>query len=122
MLAATGCPAIELVTADYGPVAITGRPSPVDGTAFMYSPRRTILDHLIVQASGAAGAEVRSRCWRTCLQLTDRLSCVCYEQKRENDLEERLNHRNGPGFFTASRQGNEGSAAETISANENTVS
>src|SRR5690349_1190386 len=39
-LAATGCPAIELVTVDYGTIAISGRPSPVEGTAVMYSPRR----------------------------------------------------------------------------------
>lgn len=58
-LSATGCPAIERVTADYGVVAISGRPSPVDGTAIMYSPRRTVLDLLLVQAARAAGAEIR---------------------------------------------------------------
>ena len=58
-LSATGCPAIELVTADYGPVAISGRPSPVAGTAIMYSPRRTVLDLLLVKAARAAGAEIR---------------------------------------------------------------
>lgn len=58
-LAATGCPPIHLVTADYGAVAIRGRPSSVDGTAIMYSPRRTILDLLMVEAARAAGAEIR---------------------------------------------------------------
>ncbi len=58
-LAATGCPAINLVTADYGAVAIGGRPSPVDGTAVMYSPRRTILDLTLVEAARAAGAAIR---------------------------------------------------------------
>jgi 2-polyprenyl-6-methoxyphenol hydroxylase-like FAD-dependent oxidoreductase len=58
-LAATGCPAIERVTADYGPIAISGRPSPVDGTGIMYSPRRVILDALLVEAARAAGAEMR---------------------------------------------------------------
>jgi 2-polyprenyl-6-methoxyphenol hydroxylase-like FAD-dependent oxidoreductase len=58
-LAQTGCPAIDLVTADYGEVAISGRPSPVDGTALMYCPRRTILDHLLVEAARTAGAEIR---------------------------------------------------------------
>jgi len=57
-LAATGCPAIELVTADYGPVAINGRPSAVRGSAAMYSPRRTVLDQLLVEAARAAGAIV----------------------------------------------------------------
>src|SRR5947207_2368083 len=28
-LAASGCPAIDRVTADYGPIAVSGRPSPV---------------------------------------------------------------------------------------------
>jgi len=58
-LAATGCPAIDLVTADYGPVAINGRPSPVRGSAAMYSPRRTVLDQLLVEAARTAGATVR---------------------------------------------------------------
>jgi 2-polyprenyl-6-methoxyphenol hydroxylase-like FAD-dependent oxidoreductase len=58
-LAATGCPAIERVTADYGPVAVTGRPSPVEGTAVMFSPRRTVLDRLLVEAARACGAELR---------------------------------------------------------------
>jgi 2-polyprenyl-6-methoxyphenol hydroxylase-like FAD-dependent oxidoreductase len=58
-LAATGCPAINQVIADYGAVALRGRPSAVDGTAAMYSPRRTILDHLLVDAAREAGAEIR---------------------------------------------------------------
>jgi 2-polyprenyl-6-methoxyphenol hydroxylase-like FAD-dependent oxidoreductase len=58
-LAASGCPAIEQVTAGYGSVAISGRPSAVDGTAVMYCPRRTVLDPLLVDAARAAGAEMR---------------------------------------------------------------
>jgi len=58
-LAATGCPAIERVTADYGPVAVSGRPSPVEGTGIMYCPRRTILDLMLVEAARGAGAEIR---------------------------------------------------------------
>jgi 2-polyprenyl-6-methoxyphenol hydroxylase-like FAD-dependent oxidoreductase len=42
-LAATGCTMINQVTADYGAIALRGRPSPVDGTAAMYSPRRIVL-------------------------------------------------------------------------------
>src|SRR5262249_9140273 len=49
-LAATGCPPIERVTADYGPVAVSGRPSPVEGTQIMYSPRRIVLDLLLIEA------------------------------------------------------------------------
>jgi flavin-dependent dehydrogenase len=58
-LAASGCPVIERVTADYGSVAIGGRPSAVDGTAVMYCPRRTVLDPLLVDAARSAGAEMR---------------------------------------------------------------
>lgn len=58
-LAASGCPPIDRVTADYGTVAVHGRPSPVDGTAAMYCPRRTVLDALLVASARAAGAEIR---------------------------------------------------------------
>jgi 2-polyprenyl-6-methoxyphenol hydroxylase-like FAD-dependent oxidoreductase len=54
-LTATGCPAVNQVIADYGAIALSGRPSPVDGTAAMYSPRRTVLDHLLVEAAREAG-------------------------------------------------------------------
>src|ERR1041384_4934121 len=58
-LAESGCPAIERVTADYGPVAVSGRPNAVDGTAVMYCPRRTILDAMLVEAARSAGADMR---------------------------------------------------------------
>jgi len=58
-LAATGCPLIEAVNMHAGSVAFRGRPEPVDGTAAMYCPRRTVLDKLLVDAARAAGAEVR---------------------------------------------------------------
>ena len=58
-LAATGCPMIDQVTADYGAIALRGRPSSVDGTAAMYSPRRIVLDNLLVDAAREAGAEIR---------------------------------------------------------------
>ncbi len=58
-LAATGCPPIESVTLDVGPVAIRGRPDAVDGTAIMYCPRRYVLDALLVEAAREAGAELR---------------------------------------------------------------
>jgi 2-polyprenyl-6-methoxyphenol hydroxylase-like FAD-dependent oxidoreductase len=58
-LAATGCPPIHRVTADYGPVTISGKPSAVRGTAIMFSPRRIVLDQLLVTAAREAGAEMR---------------------------------------------------------------
>jgi flavin-dependent dehydrogenase len=58
-LAATGCPPIETVNMYTGSIAMRGRPEPVDGTAAMYCPRRTVLDKLLVDAAREAGAEVR---------------------------------------------------------------
>ncbi len=58
-LAATGCPPIHRVTVHYGSLAISGRPSAVEGTAIMFSPRRTVLDQLLVAAARRAGAEMR---------------------------------------------------------------
>jgi 2-polyprenyl-6-methoxyphenol hydroxylase-like FAD-dependent oxidoreductase len=58
-LAATGCPPIHRVTVDYGPLAISGRPSAVEETAIMFSPRRTVLDQMLVSAAQRAGAEMR---------------------------------------------------------------
>lgn len=58
-LAATGCPPIETVNMHAGSVSFRGRPEPVDGTAIMYCPRRTVLDKLLVDRAREAGAEVR---------------------------------------------------------------
>lgn len=60
-LAATGCPLIETVTLHFGLAVLRGRPDAVEGTAAMYCPRRTILDHLLVMMAREAGAEVRER-------------------------------------------------------------
>jgi 2-polyprenyl-6-methoxyphenol hydroxylase-like FAD-dependent oxidoreductase len=58
-LARSGCPPIDAVTLDVGPVSIRGRPDAVDGTAVMYCPRRLVLDAMLVEAAGEAGAELR---------------------------------------------------------------
>jgi 2-polyprenyl-6-methoxyphenol hydroxylase-like FAD-dependent oxidoreductase len=60
-LAETGCPPIEKVQIHFGPASVCGRPEPIDGTAIMYCPRRTVLDALLVDAARHAGAEVRER-------------------------------------------------------------
>ena len=55
---ATGCPPIDTYAYDFGPFTIAGCP----GTAefpVAYSPRRTVLDKLLVDAAAEAGAEVR---------------------------------------------------------------
>jgi 2-polyprenyl-6-methoxyphenol hydroxylase-like FAD-dependent oxidoreductase len=57
---ATGCPAIEHYTFDFGPIAITGTQRAADdGGRTSYAPRRTVLDKILVDAAARAGAEVR---------------------------------------------------------------
>jgi len=58
-LVATGCPPILDYRFDFGEFRIVGTPRPVEGTDVAYAPRRTVLDHLLVRAAAAAGAEVR---------------------------------------------------------------
>ncbi len=53
-LARTGCPPIESVTLDVGPVSIRGRPDAVHGTAVMYCPRPRVLDAMLVEAAREA--------------------------------------------------------------------
>ena len=57
-LVATGCPPIPQYTFDFGPLAITGTPG-LPSEPVSYAPRRTLLDHLLVEAAAEAGAEVR---------------------------------------------------------------
>src|SRR5262245_8686804 len=56
---ATGCPPVEGYSFDFGLFTIKGSPRPFDGTAVGYAPPRTVLDKILVDAAGAAGAEVR---------------------------------------------------------------
>ena len=58
---ATGCPAIERYSFDFGPFTISGTPRPCGGIATGYAPRRTVLDKILVDAAARAGAEVRER-------------------------------------------------------------
>jgi 2-polyprenyl-6-methoxyphenol hydroxylase-like FAD-dependent oxidoreductase len=58
-LEATGCPPLHTYSFDFGPVTITGSPRPIEGVNTAYCPRRTILDQILVEAAGEAGAEVR---------------------------------------------------------------
>jgi len=58
-IVASGCPPITRYAFDFGPVTISGRPRPVDGVGTAFAPRRTVLDTLLVDAAGNAGAEVR---------------------------------------------------------------
>jgi len=58
---ASGCPPIENYSFDFGPITIKGSPRPVEGQSAGYSPRRTVLDKILVDGAAAAGAEVRER-------------------------------------------------------------
>jgi 2-polyprenyl-6-methoxyphenol hydroxylase-like FAD-dependent oxidoreductase len=58
---AAGTPAAAEVRFDPGPVVLRGRFPEFEGADAVYSPRRTILDKLLVDAARAAGAEVRER-------------------------------------------------------------
>ena len=58
-LEATGCPPVRTYSFDFGPLTISGSPQPIDGIAYAYCPRRTVLDQLLVEAAVEAGAELR---------------------------------------------------------------
>jgi 2-polyprenyl-6-methoxyphenol hydroxylase-like FAD-dependent oxidoreductase len=57
---ASGAPPARQVRFDAGPV-LRGRYPAFEGVDAVYSPRRTVLDALLVEAARAAGAEVRER-------------------------------------------------------------
>jgi 2-polyprenyl-6-methoxyphenol hydroxylase-like FAD-dependent oxidoreductase len=57
----SNCPPIRSYTLDVGPFALTGTPPPLAGVAEGYSPRRSVLDQILVEAAAQAGAEVRER-------------------------------------------------------------
>ena len=60
-LEAAGTPAARRVRFDIGSIAVTGSYPVIDGADAVYSPRRTLLDHVLVEAARAAGAEVREK-------------------------------------------------------------
>jgi 2-polyprenyl-6-methoxyphenol hydroxylase-like FAD-dependent oxidoreductase len=57
-LVETGCPPIHTYAFDFGPFTLSGAPG-TGGDAVAYGPRRTVLDHLLVNAAAEAGVEVR---------------------------------------------------------------
>ncbi len=60
-LIAAGTPPTRTVRFDAGTTAFTGSFPSCDGVDALYSPRRTVLDALLVQAARDAGAQVRER-------------------------------------------------------------
>lgn len=57
-LVASGCPPIDTYAFDFGAITISGAPGTAEAPV-AYSPRRTVLDKLLVDAALEAGAEVR---------------------------------------------------------------
>lgn len=60
-VAASNCPPVQSYCLDLGPFSLTGYPPPMDGLATGYSPRRTVLDKILVDAAVEAGAELREK-------------------------------------------------------------
>ncbi len=60
-IAAAGTPATRRVRFDPGPVVLDGRYPEHEGVDALYSPRRTLLDAILVEGAREAGAEVRER-------------------------------------------------------------
>ena len=58
---ASGAPPARHVRFDVGPVVLEGHFPAFQGVDALYSPRRTVLDPLLLEAARAAGAEVRER-------------------------------------------------------------
>jgi len=56
---ASNCPPITGFYFDFGPFALAGSPPQADGVTEAYAPRRKVLDVILVEASVAAGAELR---------------------------------------------------------------
>lgn len=57
-LIATGCPPIGTYAFDFGAFTLAGSPGTTEHPV-AYGPRRTVLDHLLVEAAAEAGADVR---------------------------------------------------------------
>jgi 2-polyprenyl-6-methoxyphenol hydroxylase-like FAD-dependent oxidoreductase len=68
---AAGTPPTRSVRFDPGNVVVSARMPTVDGVDLMCSPRRTLLDKLLVDAARAAGAEVRENFIATELTADD---------------------------------------------------
>ena len=59
---ASGAPAARQVRFDTGGVVLDGQFPSFEGVDAVYSPRRTVLDAILVDAAREAGAEVREGC------------------------------------------------------------
>ncbi|MGH3317968.1 MAG: NAD(P)/FAD-dependent oxidoreductase, partial [Nocardioidaceae bacterium] len=67
---ASGCPPIDTYRFDFGAFSLSGAPGTVDSPV-AYSPRRTILDAILLQAAADAGVEIREGFSVTDLVISD---------------------------------------------------
>jgi flavin-dependent dehydrogenase len=58
----TGLPAAERVRMEMGGMVVEGRLPALEGVTSVYSPRRYLLDKILLDAASEAGAEVRADC------------------------------------------------------------
>ena len=58
-VAGSNCPPVRRCEIDLGPLKLVGEPPGRDGILDAYSPRRIVLDKILVDAAVAAGAELR---------------------------------------------------------------
>ena len=77
------CPPIVNATIDLGDFPLIGRDLVVDGIAFGYAPRRSVLDHVLVQAAVEAGVELREGCTLEAL-AADRSGVTGVRARRRN--------------------------------------
>ena len=79
----TGCPGMDKVTLDLGPMALTGSPPPAGAITEAFAPRRTVLDHLLVEAAVEAGASLQTGC--TFTELLREHGRVCGVRFEDSD-------------------------------------
>ena len=89
-LLGTGCPIVNPIIFDVGPVVVTGDAEPVDGRVDAICPRRIVLDQLLIEAAVAAGCEFREATSVDRLVWDDdRVAGVVTRSKNGRELTER---------------------------------
>lgn len=68
---AGNCPFFRTMVLDLGEFRLVGEIPAADGTAEVCTPRRTVLDKILLDAAAAAGAEIREGCAVTDLLWSD---------------------------------------------------
>ena len=58
-VAASNCPPMSHFFLDFGDLKLTGEPTPAEDQKHAFSPRRSVLDKILVDAAVEAGAELR---------------------------------------------------------------